>query len=366
MASPQSTLPTPETYWQTLRLSEIAALFIGFLYVSGYFINSIFIRNLGITDTELFRLEYIKIGFTFTLLTLGIVLLPFGAFYLCYRVRGWSQLPHYHAGAIGNALNTTLCLGFPLFLAFFVTKYEFELLLPQSVFGLKSFKSVITTFVPLALTGMIVVPAFERIINRRSKSPLRNRLYQFVVEPIRFGIFIFLSILIIRSLSQIPWIGSLFSRGVYFILAGIIFVGGMSAAVYWVRYIRAARGVWPVYGLIGFGLCSLYYLAVTSYVFGVYNYIPSNRGGRLPVTRAHLQINPDEQLVAEQRVIGSVKVWGPVYIIEDQQEILFVASEKMDRWLFDFVPIHAIRKDRIPYMYIERIENGFPRVPTGP
>ena len=366
MSAPDLDTSPPKTVWQTLRLSEIAALFVGFLYVSGYFINSIFVRNLGINDTELFRLEYVKIGFTFTLITLGIVLLPFGAFYLCYRVRSSSKLPHFHLGAIGNALNTTLCLGFPLFLAFFLTKYEFELGLPSSIFGLVRFKSVVTTFVPLALTGMIVIPAFERIVNSRTSARVSQQLYRFVVEPLRFGIFLFLTILIGRSLTQIPWIGSLFSRGIYFLLAGIIFVLGMSAAVYWVRYIRNVSGFWPVYGLIGFGLCSLYYLAVTSYVFGVYNYIPANRGGRLPVTRAYLQISPDEQLVGEQRILGSVKLWGPVYIVEDHEDTIFVASEKMDKWLFDFVPIHAIRKDRIPYMYIERIENGFPRVVGSP
>lgn len=348
--------------WQSLRLSELAAVSVGFLYVSGYFINSIFIRNLGIPDTELVRLEYIKIGFTFTLITLGIVLLPFGAFYLSYRVRKSSGLPHYHGGAIGNSLNTTLCLGFPLFLAFFITKFEWDSRLPSSLLGLHTFKSVVILFVVLELNGMIVIPAVERLVNKKSKTAWRMRLYRFVIEPARYGIFIVSIILAIGSLWQIPWMRSLLSRGIYFLLAGFVFVAGMSAAVYWVRYIRTVRGFWPVYGLIGFGLCSLYYLAVTSYVFGIYNYIPSNRGGRLPVTRAYLQIVPDESLFAQQRVIGNMKLYGPVYIIEDHQDSLFVASEKMDRWLYDFVPIHAIRKERVPYIYIERIEDGFPRI----
>src|SRR5712664_438618 len=126
--------------------------------------------------------------------------------------------------------------------------------------------------------------------------------------------------LAIGSLLQIPWMRSLLSRGIYFLLAGFVFVAGMSAAVYWVRYIKTVRGFWPVYVMIGFWLCSRYYLAVTSYVFGIYNYIPSNRGGRLPVTRAYLQIVPEESVFTQQRVIGNMKLYGPVYIIEDHQD----------------------------------------------
>lgn len=53
-------------------LSEIVAVAVGFLYVSGYFVNSLFVRNLGIFETELLRLEYIKIGFIFTLIAVII------------------------------------------------------------------------------------------------------------------------------------------------------------------------------------------------------------------------------------------------------------------------------------------------------
>lgn len=358
--------PTLTSVWRRLSLSEIAAVFIGFLYVSGYFINSIFIRNLGITDTELLRLEYIKIGFTFTLITLGIVLLPYGAFYLTYRVRRASKLPHHHLGAIGNALNTTLCLGFPLFLAFFITKYEWEFALSTPILGLVKFRSVVIAFLVLSLTGMIIIPAFERLVATKAGDRLRLLLYRFLVEPLRYGIFIVTLYLVLRALAQIPWMGFLISNGFYYLLAGIVFVAGMTAAVLWVRHIRGIKGSWPVYGLIAFGLCSLYYLAVTSYVFGVYNFIPSNRGGRLPLTQAYIEVTGHDNLFAEERVIGGVKLRGPVYIIEDQEYTLFVASEKMETWLYDFVPIHAIRKENVQYSHIERIEGGFPRITNYP
>jgi hypothetical protein len=358
--------PVMTHLWSNLRISEVAAVFVGFLYVSGYFVNSLFVRNLGIFETELLRLEYIKIGFTFTLITLGIVLLPLGAFYLTYRVRGPSKLPHHHLGAIGNALNTTLCLGFPLFLSFFITRFEFESVFATPILGLHKFKSVVIVVAVLSLGGMIIVPGFERLVSATTGELWRIRLYRFIVEPVRYGIFLVCLYFVFRSLSQFQWIRLLASRGLYYFLADIVFVGGMTAAVLWVRHIRKIKGSWPVYVLISFGLCSLFYMAVASYVYGVYNFIPWNRGGRLPVTRAYIEVTGHEGLFAKERTVGNTKLYGPVYIIEDHGDSLFVASENMERWLYDFVPIHAIRKEHVPYVEIERIEDGFPRTVHSP
>jgi hypothetical protein len=347
--------------WQRLSLSELAALLVGFLYVSGYFINSIFVRNLGISDTELLRLEYIKTGFTFVL-TLGFVYLPIGAFALTYNVRRSSGLPHLHAGAVGNSLNTTFFLAFPLFLAFFITRYEWEMSLPAPVFGLAKFKSAALAAVALSTIGTVIVPSFERVVDKRMPEHWRMPLFRFLIEPIRYGLLLASLYLILRSLAQIQWMGALVANGLYYFLVVVVFVTGLSAATLWVRLIRKIKGSWLVYSLIGFGVAVLYYLAITSYVFGVYIFIPANRGGRLPLTRAYLEVTGHDTLFAEERVVGGVKVRGPVYIIEDHSDSLFVAAEKMDRWLYEFVPIHSIRKESIPYVYVERIEDGFPRV----
>jgi hypothetical protein len=343
-----------------LRLSEIAALVMGFLYVSGYYINSIFVRNLGIGHTELLRLEYINIGFAFILITLGFVFLPVGAFYLTYKVRRSSRLPHYQAGAIGNSLNTTLAIGFPLFLAFFATRYEWEFILSTPVLGLTTFKSVVMSCVALSVIGMIIIPYFERIM------PWQVFLCRFLIEPVRYGILGVSLYLILHLFIQIPWMKLLISNGLYYFLADGIFVIGMTAAALWIRHIKKIQGSWLVYGLIGFGLVIFYFLLVTSYVFGVYTFIPSNRGGRLPLTQAYLEIAGHTKLFAGERIIGSMTLRGPVYIIEEDNNSLFVASEGMDKWLNGFVPIHVIRKDNVPYIYLERIENGFPRVTNYP
>lgn len=345
-----------------ISLSEIAALSVGFLYVTGYYINSIFVRNLGIVRAELLKLEYINIGFAFALITIGFTILPVGIFYFTYNVRRASGLPDYHAGAIGNSLNTTLLLTFPLLLALFVTKYEWDLELSRPVLGVTRFSAVAIVSILLWAIGTIFIPFFERLINKIGNERRRRVLFYLLVEPLRFGIFIISLLMILESLFQIPWFGSLLTKALYFLLAGAVFVVGITAAALWNKHIKRVRSKWLIYGLIGFGLSSLYYMAVTSYVFGVYNYVPYNRGGRLPLTQAFVKIAEDKKIgFTAEHSINGISAQGPVYIIEENEDSLYVASDKMDRWFDEFVPIHVIRKSEISYIRLERIENGFPR-----
>lgn len=344
-------------------VSEFVALSVGFLYFTGYYINSIFIRNLGIVRSELFKLEYITIGFAFALIIIGFTILPVGIFYFTYKVRRSSGLLDYHVGAIGNSLNTTICLTFPLFLALFITRFEWDLQLQSPVLGMSRFSTIAVLSLLLSAIGMAVLPFFERLIKKVGNEKKRKALFYFLVEPLRFGIFGLSLFIIVRSLIQIPWLGNLLGKAFYFFLVGAVLVGGITGAALWIKHIRNVRGKWLIYGLIGFGLSSLYYMAVTSYVFGVYNYVPYNRGGRLPLTQAFVKVTDDKKIAfTSERNVNGILCQGPVYIIEENEDSLFVASQSMDKWFDEFIPIHVIRKEDISYMLLERIESGFPRI----
>jgi hypothetical protein len=347
--------------WPKPRVTEIAGLGVGFLYVSGFYINLLFTRNLGISPVELVRLEYISIGAAFTLLTILIGVLPIGAVYLTYRIRKASGLPHLHIGAIGNSLNTILCLGFVLFLALFVTRYEWNLRLPRTVIGLQTFKSVAMTYSVLALCGMIIVPYLERILMKGKSPGQALGVYRFLVEPIRFGIVGVCIFLGTSCLVSIPWIRSLSRNGIYYVLVDVVMIGGVTAAALWMRHIHKVPGSWAAYGLISIGLVIIFYLASTSYVFGVYNLLPYNRGGRLPLTRAYIDVKEPQGIFTESCTVGAITVHGPLYIIEENEHTYFIAWD-MSKWIDGFVPIHVIRKENVPYMYLERIEDGYPRV----
>jgi hypothetical protein len=344
-----------------LSVPQLAAIGVGVLYVSGYYINSIFLRNYGISDSELFKLEYIKIGFVFSLITFGLVFLPFGAFFLTYKVRKASQLPHYHVGAIGNSLNVIFFLGVPLFLAFFATRHDWLMSLSSTLFCLQTFQQVVIAFLLISAFGVVVLPYIERVLSARTEGAVLLNLYRFIVEPVRYGILLVSLYLLERSFAQLPWIPSLFSRCVYYVLAALVFVVGMSGALWWIKHIREIKGYFLVYPLICFGLAILYYMAIASYEFGLYTHIPCNRGGRLPLTEAYMEIRDHDGLFAKERTVAGVKLRGPAYIIEETSDCYYVASEHMENWLTDFVPIHSIRRDNVPYVFLEIINDGFPR-----
>lgn len=351
------------TLFKDLGATQCAALFVGLLYITGYYITSIFVRNYGIPESELFRLEYIKIGLVFWLIAAGMVLIPFGSFYLTFRVRRTSGLPHFVAGWIGTSLNTSVMLGVPLALSFFATRYEWYFHLPQPMLGCRTVNTAVGWALALLTFAVIVLPCLERLVVKTYDGARRAWLFRLVIEPLRFGALFVSSYLIAGAVLQIPWVGTVFGRAGSFVAVSMVFIGGITAAIAWMKHIEKVRGSAIVLLLIAFGVCFFYYLALTSYVFGVYSAIPANRGGRMPVTKAFIEAPGHESLIREDCAVGTVKLRGPIYIIEQTDSRIYFAQEEMDHWFEKFVPVHTLSRDSVPYMRYERIEDGFPRVP---
>jgi len=346
-----------------MGMAEGAAILVGLLYVTGYYIGSIFVRNYGIPESELFRLEYIKTGLVFWLLAGGTFLIPIGAFFLTYKVRKTSGLPHFLLGMIGNSLNTIVMLWVPLILSFFATRYEWYLPLTNPVLGIRTLNVAVGWGLTISVFAVVFLPLAERIVRGLTEGKTQKWAFRVVIEPLRFLCLVVSVYLIVSATKQIPWLSSVFGRSGSFVAVSIIFIGGIAAALAWLHHIENVRGSSVVLVLISFGVCFFYYLAITSYVFGVYPAIPANRGGRMPVTEAYLQIPGHESLFANERIVGGVALRGPVYILEQNNEAIYFAYESMDKWFTEFVPVHSLCRDKVPYIRYERINDGFPRVP---
>ena len=152
---------------KNVNVVQTTGLIVGLLYVSGYYINSMFLRNYGIPGTELIKLEYIKIGFVFWLIICGLVLLPFGAFYLTSKIRRNSNLPHYWAGLIGNSFNTIVMLGVPIALSFLATNFEWNYQFNNSVMGFTSFNKSVSCALVISTFCTVVLPAIERLVTSK-------------------------------------------------------------------------------------------------------------------------------------------------------------------------------------------------------
>jgi hypothetical protein len=352
--------------FRSIGVVEAAALIVGLLYFTGYYINSVFMRNYGIPESELFRLEYVKIGFVFWLITSGIVLLPFGSFFLTHKVRGSSGLPHFTVGWIGNSLNAIVMLGVPLALSFFATQYEWYFSLPHPILGFRIFNVAVAWGLSISSFGIICIPFIERLVFWFTEGRVRTWLFRLVIEPVRFGCLVLSLYLILGAAAQIPWLPIVFGRAGGYIAVSALFVGGMTAATYWIRHIQKIRGSAMVFVLIGFGVCFFFYLSIASYVFGVYPAIPANRGGMMPVTEAYVEASGHDSLFQREVSFQGLTLRGPIYILEQTSDRIYFASEDMDKWFQRFVPVHALGTSSLPYIRFERINDGFPRVPRSP
>lgn len=351
--------------FKSLGVAECAALLVGLLYVTGYYVTSIFMQNYGIPESELFRLEYIKIGLVFWLLASGMVLIPFGAFFLTHKVRKTSGLPHFLLGWIGNSLNTTVMLWVPLVLSFFATRYEWYLPLTNPLFGCRTLNVSVACGLAISSFSVICLPFLERLAMWLTTNRTQTCIFWLLIEPLRYLGLLLSLYLIVGSMMQIPWLASVFGRAGSFLTVSVLFIGGITAAIGWVHHIEKVRGSSMVLLLICFGLCFFYYLAITSYVFGVYPAIPANRGGRMPVTEAFLETRGHKSLFGQKRIVRGITLSGPVYILEQNNDTIYFAYEDMDRWFEKFVPVHALKRDTVPYIRYERIDDGFPRVRRG-
>lgn len=349
--------------FKSLGAAELAALVVGSLYVSGYYVNSIFLKNYGIPDAELIRLEYVKIGFVFWVLTMGISLLPLGSFYLTWKIRRASGLPHFYAGWIGNSMNAACALGISLLAAFLLTRFEWKYILPKPVLGFDTFNVAVGTALGVLAFGMIIVPVLERLIAKYATPRALKVWFYCCIEPLRFGSLFFGLYVVAASSRQIPWLALVLGRSGGFIAVSLLLTIGLYAAVRWVSHIQKVKGSAMVFPLILFGLAALYYLAVTTYVYGPYPSIPENRGGRMPLTEAYFEIDGHDHLFADHRPLGTKVIHGPAYILEQTEDSIYFASDGMDRWFVDFIDVNCLRKEDVKYILLQRINDGFPRVP---
>ena len=113
--------------------------------------------------------------------------------------------------------------------------------------------------------------------------------------------------------------------------------------------------------LISLGVAFFYYLAMASYVYGLYPAIPSNRGGKLPLTQVYLQLDGYDSIFQSSKNEGSVSLKGPIYVIEETDNVIYFASKDMDKWFEEFIQINSIKTKDIKFMRSERINEGFPK-----
>lgn len=346
-----------------LSASGAFAAALGYLYTAGYLISAQALRNYGIHRFEPVKPQYIEVGLTFTILTVLLTLTPVAAALLHFRVRGKSGLPYYRFGATVYWLNTTnifLVLGF---FVIFVTDAEWAAPIPL-IEGL-NVGGMLGVYLAIGLFSLVVLPIVERLIKRYAVSP--RPWYFGVVEPVRVGTVLVGVGFDVLLVSALPWTVALAYRGVAYLGCAIILIGGLWGIFYWVRRVGRRRTAHLILTLGSVGVLFASYLAVSSYVWGVLRFVPMNRGGKLPLTETVLVSSSESLLdlpITSTRLDRTVS-WGPVYVVEETSEFLYVTKDTAGDWFFEWVGVVGIDKGSLAFVEHRRTSGTGPRSRVG-
>jgi len=344
-----------------LDAAQFVALVVGYLYLSGYLINAIALRNYGIQRFEVLKLQYIEAGLVFLVLSSVFTIIPLAAIIVHFRVRRNSPLPNYKVGAVGYAINTCNLFVLITFFAVFITNFDWNTNIRIWPFRGFRLSQVFLGYLFFAVFGLSVMPWVERLIIVKIKNV--KEVYLWVVEPIRYGIVLIGIAFDVLLFTTLPWLFGLLKYGYVYFVFLLAILGGLTGIVYWIKRIGRPRNIHGLTLLGSVGVLVLSYVCINAYVFSILRFIPMNRGGKLPITRSYLA--SDQEVLNDLPILRQVRSegsrWGPVYILEESDNMFYVADTDIKNWFRDWVPVIAVNKDAVTFIEHERIDDGSPR-----
>lgn len=347
-----------------LTTPGVIAAAVGFIYTVGYLVNAITLRNYGVQHFEAVKPQYLEVGITFILLLLMPALVAISAYWAHFKIRRASGLPNYRIGATGYALNTYHIFILCFFFGFFMTENDF-LLSVHLGFGIRIRVYELTLFYAIpALLTLVMLPVVERIVAASSSRP--DKYYMLLIEPLRWGAVaaaLAFDTLFVRS---VPWIIPLVRKGLAVAAcAAVIYLGG-AGIYFWFRKVGRPGNIYALAFLGALGCALMIYITVNAYVWAIVRAVPMNRGGKLPLTRTYLYSESIELTHLRQGSSDGEKLlqWGPVFLVEESADFVYVTRDDSVDWLREWVPIVAVRKAHITHMVHERVKDGAPRIPA--
>jgi hypothetical protein len=327
--------------------AQVAAIAAGLLYVTGYYVNSVFVQNFGIVSSELVRLEYIKIGFMFWLLCVTVMFLPTVLGILTYRIRKKSGISWFWPGLCTNVLCASLFIGIPCILSIFATDVQWSALYKSEVLGQVEFRIVMFVSILFGALGVIVFPAIERRLYPKPINSKQVLLQVLLVEAPRTTSAVASLVLAFDAFSGTAWPEHFLARVSSYLAVALTFSVLVIAAALWMRKVGYTSGSALLLPIFIAGGTVFYYLLVTSFVHGVYPLVPSNRGGKLPLSVSYLDLEKDDIAVGKKGTFEGREIWGPYVVVDDSKDYLYVSTRLFPNKKSDFPPTYRIRRDQI-------------------
>jgi hypothetical protein len=243
------------------------------------------------------------------------------------------------------------------FFALFITKQEWDKIITFYTSN-TSFKSVFFCYLILALPAVVILPIIERkVLNRVSK-----KAYSLITEPFRLTGIISAITFDCILYKSFPWFKIFLYQSAIYFSSSIAFLITVFLVFFYFRKFQGemTRYLIPILGTVGSII--VLYICINAYVVGVVRHIPFNRGGNLPISKAYLTI--DKSLldsVPFRDNISRENVIGPFYILESNQDYIYVTKEIGKKWFNDWPVTFSIKKSFINSITYERISTDGPR-----
>ncbi len=313
-----------------LTFAHVGAIAITSVYLLGYLIDSIFVREFGVESSHLLRGQFIETGLVFLVIVAVMVVLPFGTVWLIKnREQNKSARPIFWSWIIAS-LSLNYCV-IVVFFSLFITKYEWN--------GAIQLPSIFHIALPVRIAFscyfffVIVVLVLVSVGGRLDKGPRRRAAGFFLLSFCAVASFWF----DVELISSVRWLPAATHTAMYFIAS--VYVWALVLKLVANRLLELEKRRKPTYSLVYLATTSttcvvLFYFLISSYAFGIYPFMPSSRGGKLPLSAVVFDMSP--RLVTSYPELVAVnatpdphgaKRSRPVYILDQNDDEIVVVSE---------------------------------------
>lgn len=343
------------------HFTSLVAVFIGFLYLTGYLINSIFLRSIGIESVSLSKIQYIETGSVFLFFTVAFLVVPWYTPRMIGRIKGEKE----NAWTLGTWVMSIVIIIFYLVLMFFTLHIPNELEPSvEIIWGRWSIGSVFVGYILILMSGVGVIIWIKKKYagqGSNASDPIPIQLFRFFLLVCSL-----LFVAILYHEAKRREYDKLVTAARFYIFISITFGFSLFMLINKINTIQINRHKYKLLLYSLFFLVPLFYLIIVAYSSSVYRILPINRGGRLPVTSATISFKNNIKFFKTEwpplididtHIDTNTCTIGPVFIIEQNEEdICFLLDKYPAFGSPKFKKVYAIKKADLYSITYERFD----------
>ncbi len=349
-----------------ITIAQFMAVAVACVYVSGYLINGLFLRNHGLVQLTVLDSLYLEIGLIFILITGIAVVVPYTTLKWAIKEKRESGLKLNPYTFISPFVSTNY-LYVLTFFSIFLTYYEWT-----HTIQILNIDIALRKIFPIYLGGMFILLASIPIIRRMDFDRNSDTFGKLSAtrDNSQTSVFIKYLLIVLRSFAVlltitfdyllfllIPWLDDFLLRAAYFIMWLVIgLVALLIVKKFSSQYNANSHRVFVWLISLPFVL-AFYYFTVIAYANGVYKNIPISRGGKLPVTEAIIKLKRDQNV---SKGLTDILKSG-VFVIEQDSDFLYIIPSNTKGWFKMTQHLYAVQKGDIESVCYSIILDGRPR-----